>query len=83
MTPRTLEGFVSDNWGAHSLTPEVMAVLEPYRDAIEGRLDGFEPDECSWRDYRPCVYEAIPESVAAEVDRLILSVSGQKGEAKE
>lgn len=56
-SPRTFEGWIVEDFGEAALThPDVMALLEPYRERVDYLLDAFEEDCMSWRDYCGCIY---------------------------
>lgn len=63
----TLEDFVRD---AYMLNTEaeyqaMVAYLEPAREYVEQALDHYEPEECSWRDYRNNLAYMIQEIINA------------------
>jgi len=61
---RTLEAFVEDC--LMRPTPErverICKVLEPERWRIEFRLEDYDSEEQSWRDYRNGLWDAIMEA---------------------
>ena len=79
--PRTFEGLVAEEWGAAALTrPDVMALLEPYRETVQTKLDDFDDETQSWRAYCGCIYGwgrgphdegAIPNAVQDAVVELL------------
>lgn len=51
---------------------QVTQLLEPFREAIDDRLDNdFNSEEQSWRDYRNALWDHIPEDVQREVDAIL------------
>ncbi len=67
-TPNTLEAFIADNWSRAAATPKAVTLMDPYRETIEARLDAFDPDEDSWRDYRSHVIDAVPSAIVSAID---------------
>ncbi len=55
-SPRTLEGLIEEEWGSRALQPDVLALLEPYRESVQYALDEFDDENQSWRDYCACIW---------------------------
>lgn len=77
---RSLEGLIADNWDARAVRPDVLALLEEYRESIEYTADDFDDDAQSWRDYRPGVFGSVPEEVMAAVNELLKTPYVEPGE---
>ncbi len=72
---RTLEGLIADAWGPIAVCPDVLTLLEPYRERVEYLLDAFEDETQSWRDYCACIYgEALPNEAMDKVDELVTTL---------
>lgn len=54
--PRTFEGWIGEEWPGATRRPDVMAVLEPYREAVQYALDDFDDETQSWRDQCGRIY---------------------------
>lgn len=79
-SPCDFDGLIGEAWGKHALDrPDVMALLEPYREVVDGRMDDFDDDTQSWRDYSGCIWGwrrpddegAIPFAVQDAVGELL------------
>jgi hypothetical protein len=44
----------------------IVALFEPYREQVEWRLDEFEDEYMSWRDYAGASFDFIPDEVWAK-----------------
>ena len=53
----------------------VLAPYEPHRDYIEDRLEWFEEDRMSWRDYSDYAFNDVPHVVWEKADKQIKSFS--------
>ncbi len=69
---RTLEGLIEDAWGPGAVRPDVLAILEPYREDVENALDAFIDDEQSWRDYSACIWGGWSDSDEGVIPRAVL-----------
>jgi hypothetical protein len=73
------DGGDFDEWVRDSLFGDVseekvqlvMKLLEPHRESIEGSLEGFEPEEHSWRAYRNSLWDMIPDDVNKAVEVIL------------
>lgn len=77
-SPRDFEGWIEEDWPGATKRPDVMAILEPYRETVTAALDDFEDDTMSWRSYCGTIYGytlhedgRVPHAVLAEVTRLM------------
>ncbi len=69
---RSLEGLIADNWGNHAVRPDVLALLEPYRESAEYHAEDFDEETQSWRDYQASIFGgAIPDDVMRAVAALL------------
>lgn len=72
---RTLEGIITDTCGRIAVCPDMLNLLEPYRDHVEHLLNEFNESSQSWRDYCGCIYgEAIPNEILDKVDALVTAM---------
>lgn len=56
-SPRDFNGLIAETWGAGALDrPDVMALLEPYREHVDYLMDDFDEENQSWRGYCGCIY---------------------------
>ena len=56
-SPRDLDGLIAEEWGQGALDrPDVMVVLEPYRERVDYLMDDFDEETQSWRDYCACIW---------------------------
>ena len=53
----------------------ILALYEPYRDKIEGKLCDFDEENQSWRDYAGYAFDFVSTSVSEKVNELIKSLT--------
>ena len=69
---RTLEDFLEWQYSVNKNIVKAIAELyEPYRDAIEQRLDSFDDEHQSWRGFAQYVDEDVPEDIVKRAKALL------------
>lgn len=57
----------------------IVALFEEYRELIEHRLDDFDEDNQSWRDYAQYVDDDVPEALYDRAREIINSIPDTNG----
>lgn len=71
---RTLEDFLEWQYSVNKNIVKAIAELyEPYRDAIEQRLDSFDDELQSWRGFAQYVDEGVPEDIVKRAKAILLT----------
>lgn len=52
---------------------QIVDLYEPYREEVEYRLEDFDKDWQSWRDYAGNIFAIIPPEIRQEANQLIIN----------